>query len=63
MTGTVSGAGYYDSGASAPVTATANAGYRFAGWTGPVASASSASTTVAMTAPKTVTGTSPCSPR
>jgi uncharacterized repeat protein (TIGR02543 family) len=53
--GMVSGAGYYDSGASAPLSASASAGYQFAGWTGPVASASSASTTVAMSAPKSVT--------
>jgi len=51
---TPSGGGYYDSGSSAPITATANSGYTFNGWTGTVASASSASTTVTMSAPETV---------
>ncbi len=37
------------------ITATAAAGYQFTGWTGPVASANSASTTVTMNAAETVT--------
>ncbi len=53
--GTVSSGGYYNANASAPVTATANPGYYFAGWTGPVASATSASSTVSMTGPQAVT--------
>ena len=46
--------GFYDSGSVVPVTATANSGYSFTSWTGPVASAGSASTTVTMVAPETV---------
>jgi uncharacterized protein (TIGR03437 family) len=46
---------YYNSGTAVPVSATANPGYTFNGWTGSVASASSASTTVTMSAPETVT--------
>src|SRR5579872_682079 len=46
---------FYDMGSSVPVSATANSGFTFANWTGPVASASSASTNVAMSAPATVT--------
>jgi uncharacterized repeat protein (TIGR02543 family) len=45
----------YASGTVVPITATANSGYQFTGWTGPVASASSASTTVTMSAAETVT--------
>ena len=52
--GTVSGAGYYDSGASAAVSATPNSNYRFLNWTGPVASASSNPATVAMSGPQSV---------
>jgi hypothetical protein len=51
----VSAGGYYNANASVPVTATANLGYYFAGWTGPVASASNAGTTVSMSGPQTVT--------
>jgi hypothetical protein len=46
---------YYASGAVVPVAAVANAGFKFTNWTGPVATASSASTTVTMSAPETVT--------
>lgn len=53
--GSATGAGFYDSGALAPIVATPNAGYQFVNWTGPVASASSTSTTVPMNAPVTAT--------
>ena len=56
--GTVSPAtgSYYPAGAPVPLVATpANTGYTFANWTGPVASASSASTTVTMSGPENVT--------
>ena len=53
--GAVSGADYYDAGSSALITATPSSNYRFANWTGPVASPSSASTTVTMTGPVSVT--------
>ncbi len=53
--GSVTGAGYYDAGSVATVIATANAGNQFLNWTGPVASPSSASTTVTMSAPVAVT--------
>ena len=46
---------FYDSGTVVNIQATANTGYSFTGWTGSVASASSASTTVTMSAPQTVT--------
>ncbi|HLJ45113.1 MAG TPA: hypothetical protein VKU01_03855, partial [Bryobacteraceae bacterium] len=46
--------GFYDSGAAVPVTATANSGFTFGNWTGSVASTTSASTTVTMSAPETV---------
>ncbi|MGA8213798.1 MAG: Ig-like domain repeat protein [Candidatus Sulfotelmatobacter sp.] len=46
---------YYSSGTVVPLTATANAGFNFSSWTGPVANPSSASTTVTMTAPAAVT--------
>ncbi len=54
--GTVSPAtgGFYDAGTLVPVTGTPNAGFVFANWTGPVASPTSASTTVTMDAPKTI---------
>ena len=47
---------FYNSGTAVPITATANSGdgYSFSGWTGTVASATSASTTVTMSAPETV---------
>jgi uncharacterized repeat protein (TIGR02543 family) len=47
--------GFFNPATAVPVSATANTGYTFAGWSGPVASASSASTTVTMNAPETVT--------
>ncbi len=50
----VSGA-FYNSGTVVPITATANSGYTFTGWTGAAASAGSASTSVNMGAPETVT--------
>ena len=54
--GTVTGAGTFDEGTEAPITATAQAGYRFAGWQGAgVANASSASTTVSMTEDRSLT--------
>lgn len=45
---------YYAAQSTPTITATANPGYVFSGWTGPVASSTSASTTVAMNAPETV---------
>ena len=55
--GTVSPAssGYYGAGTVVNLSATANSGYAFSGWTGPVANPSSASTTVTMNAPANVT--------
>jgi hypothetical protein len=55
--GTVSPASgsYYAAGTPVPLVATPNAGYVFSSWTGPVASASSASTNVTMTGPESVT--------
>jgi hypothetical protein len=47
--------GYQAGNSTVPLTATPAAGYVFSSWTGPVASASSASTTVTMSAPETVT--------
>jgi uncharacterized protein (TIGR02145 family)/uncharacterized repeat protein (TIGR02543 family) len=53
--GTVTGGGTFERGTNAPVTAKANSGYRFNGWTGAgVADPNSANTTVAMTANRTV---------
>lgn len=46
---------YYDAATVVPVLATPNSGYRFDNWTGPVASPSSAGTTVTMTAPASIT--------
>ena len=46
---------FYNAASVVPVAATAASGYIFNGWTGPVASPSSASTTVTMSAPETVT--------
>lgn len=48
------GGSYYDLGQTVTVTATPNAGFTFANWTGPVASATSVSTTVVMTAAQTI---------
>ena len=55
--GTVSPASgtYYASGTVVSLVATANSGYKFSSWTGSVASASSASTSITMNAPQTVT--------
>ena len=46
---------FYNSGTAVPVTATANSGYSFTGWTGNVANSSSSSTTVTISAPQTAT--------
>ena len=46
---------YYASGTIVPLTATANAGYSFVNWTGNVANSTSASTSITMTAPQSVT--------
>jgi IPT/TIG domain-containing protein len=46
---------YYAPGTAVPLVATPNANYSFASWTGNVASSSSASTTVTMSAPESVT--------
>ncbi|MGD0777694.1 MAG: DUF2341 domain-containing protein [Candidatus Solibacter sp.] len=55
-TGVVAGGGvFYDAGANVPVTATPIANFGFAGWTGNVAASASAATTIAMTAPQSVT--------
>jgi len=55
--GTVSPASgvYYPAGTVLTLIATPNPGYGFAGWTGNVASASSATTTITMSSPQTVT--------
>ena len=57
--GTVSPAsgGFYNAGTVVPITATANTGYTFSGWTGPVANPSNASTTVTMSAAETIGAT------
>jgi hypothetical protein len=54
-TATPASGSYYASGSKVNLTATPNAGYAFTSWTGPVAAASSASTTVTMSAPESVT--------
>jgi hypothetical protein len=46
---------YYAAGTPVPLVATPSVGYVFSSWTGPVASASSASTSVTMTGPEIVT--------
>ncbi len=46
---------YYPANTVVPLKAAPNNGYKFQKWTGPVANASSASTTVTMTGPETVT--------
>ena len=55
--GTVSPASgsFFPAGSVQNVTATANSGFVFANWTGPVANAASAATTVTMSAPVSVT--------
>ena len=56
--GTTTGAGVYDWASAAPITAAANAGFRFFGWTGAgVADTGAADTTVEMSADRTVTAT------
>jgi uncharacterized repeat protein (TIGR02543 family) len=52
---TPSSGGYYDAGTVVAVSATANSGYVFNGWTGTVADASSASTTATMSAALSLT--------
>jgi hypothetical protein len=52
---TLGNGSYYDPGTAVPVAATANPGYVFSNWSGPVANANSASTTVTMIGPETVT--------
>ncbi len=46
---------FYNASTVVPLSATANAGFKFSNWTGPVANANSASTTVTMSAPESVT--------
>ena len=46
--------GFYNAGTAVNISAAPNSGHIFSGWTGPAASASSASTTVTMSAPETV---------
>jgi uncharacterized repeat protein (TIGR02543 family) len=46
---------YYDSNTMVPLQATANPGYTFQSWTGPVTNASNASTTISMGGARTVT--------
>jgi uncharacterized protein (TIGR03437 family) len=47
--------GFYDTGTVVPISAAANNGYAFMRWTGSVAGTTSASTTVTMSGPQTVT--------
>ena len=54
LAGNVSGAGWYDAGSVATVSATAPTGWEFVGWSG-AAAGSSPSATVTMTAPTSVT--------
>jgi uncharacterized repeat protein (TIGR01451 family) len=53
--GTVTGAGFYNAGATANVAATANAGFAFVNFTGTTSPATQNPGTVLMNAPKTVT--------
>ena len=53
--GSVSAGGFILSGTNAPITATPAPSYAFTNWTGNVASANSASTTITMNAPQSVT--------
>jgi len=48
---------YFPAGTVQPVAATPNANYVFGGWSGPVANPNSASTTVTLNSPATVTAT------
>ena len=63
--GTVSPASgnFYNSGTVVPLTATPNAGFTFSNWTGNVANANSASTSITMTAPQSVTANFTTSPQ
>jgi uncharacterized repeat protein (TIGR01451 family) len=54
-TATPTSGNYYASGTIVSLAATANSGYTFSSWTGPVANSASANTTVTMSAPETVT--------
>ena len=45
---------FYNAGTMVNLTATANSGYQFSSWSGPVATPNNASTTVTMSAPQTV---------
>ncbi|HLJ17143.1 MAG TPA: hypothetical protein VKV15_21800 [Bryobacteraceae bacterium] len=47
--------GFFDANSSVTVIATANTGFNFINWTGPVATPNSASTSVTMSAPQSVT--------
>jgi uncharacterized repeat protein (TIGR01451 family) len=49
------GSAYYDAGTVVPISASPAPNYKFTSWTGPVASASSASTTVTMSGPVSIT--------
>jgi DNA/RNA endonuclease G (NUC1) len=55
MGGSVSGGGFILAGTNAAIVATPAAGYAFTNWTGNVANPNSASTTIAMNAPQSVT--------
>lgn len=46
---------YFNAGTAASLAATSNSGYQFGSWTGSVAAATSASTTVTMSSPQSVT--------
>ncbi len=48
---------YYNAGSSVPVTANPGSGWAFQSWSGPVAAPSATSTTVTMSAPRSVTAT------
>jgi uncharacterized repeat protein (TIGR02543 family) len=49
--------GFFPAGSTVSIQASPKSGYTFKNWTGPVANATQASTTVTMTAPETVTAT------
>jgi alpha-tubulin suppressor-like RCC1 family protein len=55
--GTVSpvSGGFYNAGQVVPVSVTPSSGFHFTSWTGPVAAANSASTSVTMNAPESIT--------
>jgi hypothetical protein len=54
---------FYNANTVVPLTATANAGFTFSNWTGNVANASSASTTITMGSPQSVTANFASSPQ